>query len=75
MVTTSGLLPDDTGIQWGISKFGGTKPALSFLYNSSESNIQINICLFQNLILAFTISWRTALIFIGGSGWGIMISE
>ena len=47
VVTTSGLLPDDTGIQWDISKFGGTKPVLSILYNSSESNIQINICLFQ----------------------------
>ena len=47
VVTTSGLLPDDTGIQWNISKFGGTSPALSIPYNSSESNIQINICLFQ----------------------------
>ena len=47
VVTTSGLLPDDTGIPWDISKFGGTKPALSFLYSSSESTIQINICLFQ----------------------------
>ena len=47
VVTTSGLLPDDTGIQWDISKFGGTWPALSIPYNSSESNIQINISLFQ----------------------------
>ena len=46
MVTTLGLLPDDTGIQWDVSKLGATKPALYFLYNSSESNIQINICLF-----------------------------
>ena len=47
VVTTSGLLPDDTGIPWDISKFGESKPALSFLYSSSESTIQINICLFQ----------------------------
>ena len=36
VVTTSGILPDDTGIQWDISKFGGTQPALSFLYNNSD---------------------------------------
>ena len=43
VVTTSGLLKGNAGIQWDISKFGRTKPALSFIYNSSESNIQINI--------------------------------
>ena len=49
MVTIS----DITGIQWEISKYGVTKPALSFLYNSSESNIQINIYLHSVAIIEF----------------------
>ena len=38
MVTTSGQLPDNTGIQCEISKYGGggAKLALSFLCNSND---------------------------------------
>ena len=48
VVELPGWLPINTGIQWEMSYYWGNKPALPFLYNIRESNIQMIICLFSN---------------------------
>ena len=40
---TSGLLPDNTGIQWEMNNWGDNSSLLFSIYNKSESYIQINM--------------------------------
>ena len=51
VATTSGLLSDNPGIEWAMSKLGGgggEQTSITFsIYNSKESSIQIIICLFK----------------------------
>ena len=56
-------MPDNTGIQWEVANYGGNKPALPF-YITSENLTFRSPYAFSNLIMAFTISWRTSLRFI-----------
>ena len=67
VATTSGLLSDNPGIEWAMSKLGGgggNKPVLHFLYIIAKNPAYRSSYAFSNFVLAFTISWRTALIFI-----------
>ena len=58
-----GWIPDNTGIQWEMSNFGGgDKPPLLFsIYIVAKVNCTSrSSCGYQTLMLTFTISWRTA---------------
>ena len=58
-----GWIPDNTGIQWEMSNFGGgDKPPLLFsIYIVAKVNrTSRSSCGYQTLMLTFTISWRTA---------------
>ena len=58
-----GWIPDNTGIQWEMSNFGGgDKPSLLFsIYIVAKVNrTSRSSCGHQTLMLTFTISWRTA---------------